>query len=152
MSRPSHSEYLQFRQAVSAERERQAIAQRLEEEKIRKEAERAIERADKLAENANRVIDVSTESPMLIQPVVHQPQPHQAKQLPPIAEQAKNFAKDMKNWASAGMAFATKEVQEKRKSTCAECEFKEGTRCSKCGCFTDLKAMVVNATCPIGKW
>lgn len=40
----------------------------------------------------------------------------------------------------------------KRLSICALCPEFTGTKCKKCGCFTDQKARLVNQKCPLGKW
>lgn len=43
---------------------------------------------------------------------------------------------------------------EQRLETCRGCaSFKPHTqRCGKCGCFMSLKATLLQAKCPIGKW
>jgi uncharacterized paraquat-inducible protein A len=47
-----------------------------------------------------------------------------------------------------------KEVIEQRLEICKVCPaFRPKTqRCSKCGCFMQLKATLTLAKCPIGKW
>lgn len=37
---------------------------------------------------------------------------------------------------------------------CKLCEFfiSETSRCSKCGCFMQIKAKLIAAKCPVGKW
>ena len=46
------------------------------------------------------------------------------------------------------------ELKEYRLSICKECPFlsPKGNRCTKCGCFMDLKTTLKKAKCPIGKW
>ena len=43
---------------------------------------------------------------------------------------------------------------EKRLEICKTCpSFKKNTqRCGKCGCFMSLKATLLQAKCPLGKW
>lgn len=47
-----------------------------------------------------------------------------------------------------------KAIAEERLEICRTCEFfnKKSTRCSKCGCFMEYKAMMPYVDCPIGKW
>ena len=46
------------------------------------------------------------------------------------------------------------EVIEQRLEICKVCPAfkKHSQRCSKCGCFMQLKATLTLAKCPIGKW
>jgi len=41
-----------------------------------------------------------------------------------------------------------------RIKTCKNCEFfiPETSRCSKCGCFMQIKAKLIAAKCPLDKW
>lgn len=43
---------------------------------------------------------------------------------------------------------------ERRLSICRECPFflKRTERCSKCGCFMQLKSTLKQAKCPVGNW
>ena len=45
-------------------------------------------------------------------------------------------------------------VSKKRLEICSKCEHyqKKTTRCDKCGCFMEFKTIMLNASCPIGKW
>jgi hypothetical protein len=47
-----------------------------------------------------------------------------------------------------------KELIEQRLEICKVCPaFRPRTkRCSKCGCFMELKTTLMQASCPIGKW
>jgi hypothetical protein len=47
-----------------------------------------------------------------------------------------------------------KELIEQRLAICNTCPaFRPKTqRCSKCGCFMQLKSTLLQAKCPIGKW
>ena len=46
------------------------------------------------------------------------------------------------------------ELKEYRMSICKECPFlsKRANKCTKCGCFMDLKTTLKKAKCPVGKW
>jgi ribosomal protein L32 len=46
------------------------------------------------------------------------------------------------------------ELKEARLRICESCEFfKQASRkCSKCGCFMDLKTTLNRARCPVDKW
>jgi ribulose kinase len=47
-----------------------------------------------------------------------------------------------------------RDVAEKRLEICRTCEFftHKTSRCNKCGCFMEYKALFLNSECPIGKW
>ena len=44
------------------------------------------------------------------------------------------------------------ELKELRLEICHSCPFYENKRCSKCGCFMEVKASLVKAKCPMGYW
>jgi hypothetical protein len=50
--------------------------------------------------------------------------------------------------------LADGELARERLKVCEECPHlkKIATQCSLCGCFLDLKARLLEATCPIDKW
>lgn len=52
--------------------------------------------------------------------------------------------------------LASKDLTMQRLSVCSTCDSKVVTlnfiRCSECGCVLKLKAKLVDATCPLGKW
>lgn len=56
--------------------------------------------------------------------------------------------------ARGGAVFADKETTEKRMNECLNCEFliPAQSRCSKCGCFMNMKTRLQTSKCPIGKW
>ena len=47
-----------------------------------------------------------------------------------------------------------KSIKDDRLEICKTCEFynHESTKCRKCGCFMEYKAMLPYVDCPIGKW
>lgn len=47
---------------------------------------------------------------------------------------------------------ATQEEFSRRKAICASCKLFENDTCSDCGCLIDRKALVLEDTCPLGKW
>lgn len=51
-------------------------------------------------------------------------------------------------------SIADEYVITERLSTCNSCEhiFKPTMQCTKCGCFVQIKARVVEFSCPINKW
>tara|TARA_B100000925_G_scaffold33189_1_gene21995 strand:+ start:1629 stop:1799 length:171 start_codon:yes stop_codon:yes gene_type:complete len=52
------------------------------------------------------------------------------------------------------MFIAEREIAQARFDICKSCEYfiKEGSRCSKCGCFMKLKCKAKMAHCPVNKW
>jgi hypothetical protein len=49
---------------------------------------------------------------------------------------------------------SNKELVAYRLEICNTCEFlnKRMIKCTKCGCFMNLKTTLKGATCPLGKW
>ena len=47
-----------------------------------------------------------------------------------------------------------KDIAEERLIICRTCDFfeKKISKCRKCGCFMEYKAMLPYVECPIGKW
>jgi hypothetical protein len=47
-----------------------------------------------------------------------------------------------------------KDLKEERLAICMECPAlnKNLMKCTKCGCFMQLKSTLRQATCPVGKW
>jgi len=47
-----------------------------------------------------------------------------------------------------------KAIADERLKICGECEHfnPQSTKCRKCGCFMNYKAMLPYVDCPIGKW
>ena len=51
-----------------------------------------------------------------------------------------------------GIGLSTQEVITNRKIICDSCEFKEGSKCGKCGCWLAHKTRVAEESCPMGYW
>jgi len=51
-------------------------------------------------------------------------------------------------------AIAAQDLARERLKACAECaQFKKLARqCDLCGCFMDVKAYLLNSSCPLEKW
>ena len=45
-------------------------------------------------------------------------------------------------------------VSQERLKICSTCPYYENMigRCQKCGCFMEFKTLMMEASCPIGKW
>lgn len=43
-------------------------------------------------------------------------------------------------------------LREERARICGVCPFKQGKRCTQCGCFINTKVALLSSECPIGKW
>lgn len=39
-----------------------------------------------------------------------------------------------------------------REAACAQCPFKKGDKCAKCGCYLPLKQQLTTESCPIHRW
>jgi hypothetical protein len=71
---------------------------------------------------------------------------------------AKGFvgsAKDIISGVVVGEGLiASDEVHAHRMKVCGGCEFflKEDKRCSKCGCFMEVKSKFIKTTCPLDRW
>jgi len=74
----------------------------------------------------------------------------------PIRQQVQNLASDTAAVISGVVAgngiFVSEQEQWNRWSICKSCEFLENTKCSKCGCFMEVKTQLAAVECPIGKW
>lgn len=46
------------------------------------------------------------------------------------------------------------DVSQERLEICSACPYYEKMigRCQKCGCFMEFKTLMMEASCPIGKW
>lgn len=65
---------------------------------------------------------------------------------------AKNLAKDVGGWVSAGAKFVSAERAEERMNICAGCEEYRDGRCAACGCFMPIKVKMEGVRCPKNKW
>jgi hypothetical protein len=41
---------------------------------------------------------------------------------------------------------------QQREAICAECEYSDGMKCKKCGCYIQAKCKLKCASCPLNKW
>lgn len=76
----------------------------------------------------------------------------ESKTPPPLARQAWNAAKSIKNFVADGMKTVSTEDYAARLSICDECEDRRGDRCLQCGCRLSWKARGRAFDCPLGKW
>jgi hypothetical protein len=63
----------------------------------------------------------------------------------------KDIARDL---LAGKLLLSEDELKNERLKVCEECpSFKKLARqCDLCGCFMDLKAKILQASCPAGKW
>ena len=77
----------------------------------------------------------------------------QDKPLPSLATQAGNLISAVGQHAMSGFTETSKETLEKRMTKCNGCEeLRSDGRCSKCGCYMQIKAKWESAKCPASKW
>jgi len=74
------------------------------------------------------------------------------EKLPSLLKQAANVAKAVVTHVATGMSNATPEEKNRRLSICGGCPFFKEGRCTKCGCFLEVKTGFSSSKCPIGKW
>ena len=80
------------------------------------------------------------------------------KTLPSYKEMAFGLTESVKTTlmqiAKGGQAFAEKHTVDMRMGECLKCDFliPAQSRCSKCGCFMNVKTRLQTSKCPIGKW
>lgn len=78
------------------------------------------------------------------------------KQFPSVHEQVINLAQAVAKAAKAltkgEQVLADIPTREGRIEMCQSCDYLNGTRCAKCGCFTTKKISLQTENCPIGKW
>jgi len=81
--------------------------------------------------------------------------------LPGIFEMGLSLFKDtsklVRNALKGKKTLVPEDIVEQRLTQCDSCEYllttnKNRTRCTKCGCFMDIKAHIASASCPIFKW
>jgi hypothetical protein len=71
---------------------------------------------------------------------------------PGLLRMALSATKSMAKFAGTGFQMSPPEVRLRRLETCATCEHHTGIRCKICGCFTVPKSLLLQESCPIGKW
>lgn len=78
--------------------------------------------------------------------------------LPSLKEMAFSITQAVKDSlvqaATNGYVITNNTKLAKRMNICSECEFliAESSRCSKCGCYMNVKTRLDASKCPIGKW
>jgi tetratricopeptide (TPR) repeat protein len=71
---------------------------------------------------------------------------------PGLLRMAVSAVRSMTRFVGSGFKTASPETVQRRLRTCAGCEHYTGLRCRICGCFTNVKARMLQEECPIGKW
>jgi len=73
---------------------------------------------------------------------------------PPVARQAWNLARSLKDFVFDGMKTVTEEQYEERLAVCDDCpdKMRQGNRCMQCGCQLHLKARGRAFQCPLNHW
>jgi hypothetical protein len=84
--------------------------------------------------------------------VPNQPASSQLASGPGLLRMAVSAVRSMTRFAGSGFKTASPDSVQKRLRTCASCEHHTGVRCKICGCFTNIKARLLQEECPIGKW
>ena len=89
------------------------------------------------------------------------------KKLPPASQIVRNLAVDhwrsLKAFIKGKQVIVPQEIAERRWGICIQCEFlkydemnpdtnKKDGRCTKCGCFMNVKVHYATAECPVGNW
>jgi tetratricopeptide (TPR) repeat protein len=71
---------------------------------------------------------------------------------PGLLRMAASATGAMARFLGSGMKTTPPEVAKQRRQTCNACEHHTGVRCRVCGCFTQIKSMMLHERCPLGKW
>lgn len=75
------------------------------------------------------------------------------KKMPSLINQAANLVNATVKRAIGGFKDVEEEMYQKRLSICETCPNKtDDWRCTKCGCFLNIKAKWESETCPENKW
>ena len=74
------------------------------------------------------------------------------KKMPSLANQAWNLVKSTTDYVQSGMENVSADDYKVRLKVCGGCPFREKDRCTKCGCFIQVKAKWKTATCPDHRW
>lgn len=72
--------------------------------------------------------------------------------MPSIKKQAEGFMDSAKKVIKSKARFIDKDEYDKRMEECSSCEFIKKGRCSKCGCYMNIKGKFKSMSCPIDKW
>ncbi len=72
---------------------------------------------------------------------------------PTLGTMAASLAAATQAWAKKGFKLVDEEERKKRFAVCISCEYiYDGGRCSKCGCFMEIKSKLAGMKCPVDKW
>jgi hypothetical protein len=74
------------------------------------------------------------------------------KKLPRLGRQALNFLTAVVQHAASGAQRSSDELIEARRQACDLCEYRNGERCSQCGCYLAEKVTWKEQPCPLGRW
>ena len=79
-------------------------------------------------------------------------------EMPSLGEMSKNLFTSatgaIEHYRHTKVFAAQLKEKERRLSICKACEFivLDGARCTKCGCFMEVKTGIASSKCPINKW
>ncbi len=71
---------------------------------------------------------------------------------PTFFAQIKNLAGTLTAFARDRFRLTDESEWRRRFGICKTCSAFVGNRCSKCGCYSEIKSRINAADCPIGKW
>ena len=74
------------------------------------------------------------------------------KQAPSIMKQAANLTRAVSKHVAGGLKEVDFVDYAERLNICKECDLRDNTRCTDCGCFLLKKAWWRSEDCPQGKW
>jgi|9_EtaG_2_1085328.scaffolds.fasta_scaffold02248_8 hypothetical protein len=77
---------------------------------------------------------------------------NQIPKMPSLTKRAFNFAKSATEYVRSGMQNVSETQYETRLKICEVCPFRKDTKCSKCGCYIEVKAKWSTSTCPDNRW
>lgn len=109
----------------------------------------------KLPDSIVNNFNTSTQTAVIGDPT---PTPFVKKDLPSIKKMAFSLTEalkeNIKQAVSGGAILAPPDILLKRMDLCSTCEFfiVQESRCSKCGCYMNVKARMSVSTCPLNKW
>ncbi len=71
---------------------------------------------------------------------------------PGLLRMAFSAVKSISRFFTSGFETVTEATYQSRLAECATCEHHTGVRCTRCGCFTSIKAWMPHEPCPLGRW
>lgn len=75
-----------------------------------------------------------------------------SNEFPTIVQQIKNVVNSTAKHIYTGLKTVPEEVKQERLAICNSCPHYKENRCTKCGCFMNIKAGWSEQACPIGEW